>query len=225
MVADPRQQRDRLTGHDMLAGAGEYSLLGAVLFPAHRIFPRAVIRRNDALARGSAVLAPQIKPLTVAADTDAGDVLRRNAGLFQNAADHGAVRLPHLLHVALNIVRLRRQHGGGHAADCDFLAGAAEKRRFGGSAAVVQTDIIMHNRSSFPLCRIPRHSREKVPAKPGARKCASAGSAGAAIIYIVSQFRCAVKEIFPQRLSVTAASYSLTVLSQLWPTGTFLLIQ
>ena len=153
VIAQPREQTHRLARHDVLAGEGKRPFLRAVLAPFDRVFPRAVVRREDASARALTVFAPEIQPLAVAAEPDARDLFGAHAALFEHAADDGAVIAPHVLHIPLHKAGRGRERGGGNALHSHLRAVRGKKGCLGVRAAVVQSKVIAHNLPPQPRSR------------------------------------------------------------------------
>ena len=144
VVLEPGQQRHRLAGHDVLAGQLEGPRLRPIPLPLHRVGVGAVVRGDDAVAGGPAVLAPQVQPLAVAADGDARDVLRGDARPRQHVPDDAAVGVPHLLHVPLGPAGPRGEHPRLPARHADLAPRRVVDRGLRGRAAVVKAHVILH---------------------------------------------------------------------------------
>ena len=120
IILQPGKQCHRLAGHNMLAGALKDPFLRAVLLPADRVSIGSVIGGDDAVADRPAVLSPQVKALAMAADADTGHLFRIHACFFQHLPNHGAVCLPHFLHIPLHEIGGWGDHGSGNTGDGNF---------------------------------------------------------------------------------------------------------
>ena len=151
---------ENFKGDTAVAFAHEEDPMSAArILPFQRVAPGAVVRGNDAVSGRAAVCSPQIQAFAVAADRGAANVRSGQSGLFQGLTNHPAVGLPHLIHIPLRETGPGNQHGGVHPRRGDFQAVFIENGGFGGSAAVVQSQIIFHD-SSFP-------HRDGLPVRPG----------------------------------------------------------
>lgn len=168
VIPQPRQQRHRLAGHDMLAGKRERLLFRPIGAPTRGVLVRAVVGGDDTVARRPAVLAPQVQPLAMAADRHARHRVGRDACFFQHAADHSAVCFPHLFHIALDKTRARRERLCLCAANPYLAPFEVVKRRLGGRSPIVQAQKVSH--VSSPLSNHARRPRLNDPLQKGRRK-------------------------------------------------------
>ena len=144
VVPQPGQQRHRLAGHHMLAGHLKGPGLGTVRPPLQRVGIGPVVGGDDAVAGGLSILAPQVKPLAVAADRHPRHVCRINASLLKNIPYDAAVGFPHFLHVPLDEAGPGREHSRIATRHADLAAPNVVQRGLRGSAAVVQAQEVFH---------------------------------------------------------------------------------
>ena len=130
----------------MLAGQGKSFFFRAVCLPARNDLPGAVVGGEDAVAGRLPVFSPQIEPLPVTAQTNAGNILWIDMVSGKQTLNHQAVIVPHLHHISFDEVGRRCEGSGGNALHRQLGSVLCEKCCLGGGASVIQAEIVFHCR-------------------------------------------------------------------------------